>query len=164
MANHTQVLARYWRGLSQNHQRSKKKRSPTGILFGYGISDDYERYMHDDDEKGSRSIPARTKLGKRAAAIEKFPFLGTPLVLLGGLITVPFWGYRTTPLATIDLMLADLPRVEYGSDKITKADIEEAKERNVLLQERLKKGGGIGACMNKQVSTDYFMQSKLKGG
>lgn len=120
--------------------------------------------MHDDDEERSRSIPARTKLGKIAAAIEKFPFLGTPLVLFGGLITVPFWGYRTTPLAMIDLMLSDLPRVEYGKDRITQQDIQEAKEKNIQLQERLKKGKGIGANLNNQIGTEGFLKSKIKGG
>lgn len=120
--------------------------------------------MHDDDEERSRSIPARTKLGKVASTLEKFPSLGTPLVLFGGLITVPFWGYRNTPLALIDLMLADMPRVEYGQDKITKRDIEEAKERNKVLQERISRTGGIGANLNNQVNTSNFFKSKIKGG
>lgn len=122
--------------------------------------------MHDDDQERSRSIPARTKLGKRAAAIEKFPCLGTPLIAFCGLLTVPFWIYRQLPLALIDLMLTDLPRVEFGEEKITKADIEDAKERDKLMQERLKKGGGIGANLKNKVSdnTTYLQNKAKKGG
>ena len=151
-----------WRGLPYNHQRSKKKRTPAGILSGYGISDDYERYMHDDDEDGSRTIPSRTKLGKVASTLEKFPFLGNPLVLFGGLITVPFWGYRNTPLALIDLMLSDMPRVEYGKEKLTKRDFDETKVRQAKMEERIKKQGGLGINFAKQIDTNTFMQ-KLKG-
>jgi hypothetical protein len=119
--------------------------------------------MHDDDEERSRSIPARTKLGKRAAAIEKLPFLGTPLILFGGLITVPFWMYRKLPLALIDLMLTDQPRVEFGEEKITKADIEEAKIREQRMKERISKGNGIGLSMKNIVSNNSnFLQNKAK--
>lgn len=86
-------------------------------------------------------------------------------MLFGGLITVPFWGYRTIPLATIDVMLADSPRVEYGDgNKITKEDIENARERDNKLKERLKSNGGIGANLSNQVNTNKFIQGKLKGG
>ena len=119
--------------------------------------------MDDDDEKRSRSIPSRTKLGKRAAAIEKFPFLGQPLVLFGGLITIPFWTYNHTPAALIEVMLADLPRVEYiDPDKVTKEDIEEATRKTKAMQERVK-SRGLGASLGNRISTDAFMRGKLGG-
>lgn len=63
-------------------------------------------------------------------------------------------------------MLTDLPRVEFGEEKITKADIEDAKERDKLMQERLKKGGGIGANLKNKVSdnTTYLQNKAKKGG
>jgi hypothetical protein len=121
--------------------------------------------MHDDDQERSRSIPARTKLGKRAAAIEKFPCLGTPLIAFCGLLTVPFWMYRQLPLALIDLMLTDLPRVEFGEEKITTADIEEAKIRDKKMKERIKNGNRIGLSMKNLVSSNTaFLQNKAKKG
>ena len=62
-------------------------------------------------------------------------------------------------------MLTDLPRVEFGEEKITKADIEDAKERDKLMQERLKKGGGIGANLKNKVSDNAtYLQNKVKKG
>ena len=86
------------------------------------------------------------------------------MIIFGGIITVPFWGYRTIPLAMIDLMLSDLPRVEYGEGKITQRDIQETKERNARLQERLKRGGGIGVNLNNKIGAEGFLKSKIKGG
>ncbi len=139
----------------------KKKSNGTAILSGYGILDDYERYMDNNDEERSRSIPSRTKLGKRAAAIEKFPSFGTPLILFGGLITIPFWGYRTTSMASIDVMLADLPRVEYGQEKITPADIRKAEERQRELVNRIKTAG-IGAKLSNAVNARNYIHSKVR--
>lgn len=60
-------------------------------------------------------------------------------------------------------MISDLPRVEYGSDKITQEDIKEAREKNAKLQERLKQGKEIGASLSNQIGTENFLRSKIKG-
>ena len=73
--------------------------------------------------------------------------------------------YRNIPLAMIDLMLSDLPRVEFGKERITQEDIKEARLKDKLLQERLKKGGGIGANLKNKISNNTeFLQNKVKGG
>jgi hypothetical protein len=73
--------------------------------------------------------------------------------------------YRNLPLALIDMMLTDLPRVEFGEEKITQEDIKEARIKDQKLQERLKTGGGIGANLkNKVGSNAAFLKSKMKGG
>lgn len=65
----------------------------------------------------------------------------------------------------IDLMLSDLPRVEFGKERITQEDIKEARLKDKLLQERLKKGGGIGANLKNKISNNTeFLQNKVKGG
>ena len=64
----------------------------------------------------------------------------------------------------IDLMLADLPRVEYGKERITQADIEDAKIRQKRMKERIKREGCIGANLKNLVSNNSsFLQSKAKG-
>ena len=60
-------------------------------------------------------------------------------------------------------MLSDTPRVEYGKEKVTKRDFEEAKARQAKMEERIKKQGGLGINFAKQIDTNTFMQ-KLKGG
>lgn len=62
----------------------------------------------------------------------------------------------------IDLMTADLPRVEYGKEKLTKRDFEEAKIRQAKMEERMKKQGGLGINFAKQIDISSYMQ-KLKG-
>ena len=98
--------------------------------------------MDDNDEERSRGIPSRTGLGKRGSTIEKFPALGEPVVLFGGLITIPFWGYRTTPIALMDIMVADLPHVQYNYKK----QISKQQEDDLMLiakneQDKIKKKG-----------------------
>ena len=97
--------------------------------------------MEDSDEKTSRSIPSRSRIGKQASFIEKFPTYGQPLVLLGGLWTIPFWLYRNTPLAIIDVMISDLPRVQYGEEKVLTEEIKEAKNRTRELQKQINEKG-----------------------
>ncbi len=64
----------------------------------------------------------------------------------------------------MEVMMADLPRVEYiDPDKITKQDLEEAKRKTIALQERVKKNG-LGADLSKRLNTNAFIQSKMKGG
>lgn len=139
------------RGLSQNHHRSKKKSNGAGILVGYGVTDGYDDDMDDDDQKGSRGIPSRTGIGKRGSIIEKFPALGDPLVLFGGIITIPFWGYLNTPIALMDVMIADLPHVLYSPKRTS----DEAEESRVIvsrnINEEIKKKGlanALGVSFN----------------
>lgn len=134
------------RRLSQNHNRSKKKSNGAGILVGYGIADGYDNDMDDDDQKGSRGIPSRTGIGKKGAIIEKFPSLGNPLVLFGGIITIPFWGYLTTPLALMEVMMADLPHVQYNyKEKWSKQQEEDYLLVSRNMQREIKEKGLIGS-------------------
>ena len=84
-------------------------------------------------------------------------------MLFGGLVIIPFWVYDHTPAAIIDVMLADLPRVEYiDPDKITKQDMEEAKRKSLELQQHVKEHG-LGADLSKRINTGAFLRSKKKG-
>ena len=65
-------------------------------------------------------------------------------------------------MALIDLMLSDMPRVEYGKEKLTKRDFDETKVRQAKMEERIKKQGGLGVNLARQIDTNTFMQ-KLKG-
>lgn len=84
-----------------------------------------------------------------------------PLVLLGGLITIPFWGYRNLSLAYMDVMMADCPRVAYGEQKVTKKDIEDAKKRTEELREKTKKNG-LGVSLKNLVNSKAYINSKIK--
>ena len=71
--------------------------------------------------------------------------------------------YRNLPIAYIDLMLTDLPRVEYGEGRITEEDIREAKIKDQQIQERMKSGKGIGANFKNRVKNNAeFLQNKVK--
>lgn len=71
--------------------------------------------------------------------------------MFGGLITIPFWCYKNTPIAIIDVMLADLPRVEYTDpDKVTQKDIDRAQEKTNKITERVKKHG-LGVHLSNQI-------------
>lgn len=101
--------------------------------------------MDDDDEERSRGIPSRTGIGKRGAIIEKFPTLGNPLTIFGGLITIPFWGYLTTPIALMDVMIADLPHVQYNyKQKWTKSQEEDYLLVTRNMQKEIKEKGLSG--------------------
>lgn len=112
--------------------------------------------MDDDDEERSRSIPSRTRIGKQAAILEKFPSLAAPLSLFCGLITIPFWGYRNTSMAMLDVMISDLPHVEYRKEKILESDIEEAKKRTEQIQTRVK-SSGLGKKLSNKVNAEAFL-------
>ena len=65
-------------------------------------------------------------------------------------------------MAMADIMLSDLPRVEYRKEKITKADIDEAVERTKELQAQISKRG-LGISMKNIVKTeDYINKSGKK--
>ena len=63
-------------------------------------------------------------------------------------------------MATIDVMLSDLPRVEYGEDKITQKDIERANKKSEELKQRMAKHGSIGANLLNKINTNSYLQSK----
>ena len=89
--------------------------------------------------------------------------MGTPLVLLGGLITIPFWGYRHISMAMLDIMLADTPRVVYlDKKKITKKDIEEAEKKTRELQENIG-GKRLGIKLKNKIDTNQFIKQKING-
>lgn len=63
----------------------------------------------------------------------------------------------------LDIMMTDLPRVEYGKgDKITAKDIREAEEKNAELAASIKSRHGIGAKLTNLVNTKNYLQSKAK--
>lgn len=72
------------------------------------------------------------------------------------------WGYRNTPVALLEVMLSDLPRVVYNSGKITDNDIKEAEDRTKNLRERVKKHG-LGINFSNKVNTNDYVSSKIKG-
>ena len=167
MAYYPPFLAHEWRRLSPYCERSKKKSNGAGILSGYGITDEYASDMDSDDGEGSRGIPSRTRIGKKASVIEKFPILGEPLVLFGGLITIPFWGYRSLSIAYTDVMVADLPHVLYNTkERITDEDVQKANELHKQLQERKKNGVGLGLGsrfnLNNDVDASTYVQQHAK--
>jgi len=68
-------------------------------------------------------------------------------------------------MALMDIMLSDLPRVEYhpNDGHITQKDVEKAVEKQQKLDEhKLKIGGGIGAKLSNVVNTENFMKSKMR--
>lgn len=59
----------------------------------------------------------------------------------------------------IDVMLSDLPHIEYRKEKITKAAIDDAVQRTNKLQELTKKRG-LGVSLKNLVNTnDYIKKS-----
>ncbi len=64
-------------------------------------------------------------------------------------------------MASVDVMLADMPRVEYGQEKITPADIRKAEERQRVLANRVKTSG-IGAKLSNAVNTKNYIHSKVR--
>lgn len=156
-----------WRRLPISSDRSKKKSSGAGVLAGYGITDGYDNDLDDDDQERSRGIPSRTGLGKRGSIIEKFPTLGTPLTLFGGLITIPFWGYLNTPIALLEVMLSDLPHVMYHPPVATQEEMENRVIVSKQLREQIKKGGlrsvaGLNLNFNNIKKTDKSELMELK--
>ena len=63
-------------------------------------------------------------------------------MLLGGLITIPFWGYLNTPVAYLDVMMADLPHIQYNYNKnATKQQEEDAMIITKKMQQEVKSKG-----------------------
>ena len=116
--------------------------------------------MDDDDEEGSRGIPSRTRIGKKAALIEKFPYLGNDRFIFG--FRFPEYAYNETPLAKLDVMISDLPHVEYDkkkdpkNEKITQNKIDEAYKKSLEMREKLK-SGGLGLDLGKQINMNHFI-------
>lgn len=68
-----------------------------------------------------------------------------PLKLFGGIVNIPFWGLRNISCAMADIMISDLPHIEYDTkEHINKEDVDNAISRTKDLQNRTsKKGLGI---------------------
>ena len=108
----------------------------------YGVNAGYEKRLDDDDGKGSRIIPSRTYIGRKAAFLEKYPAYAAPLTLFWGLVNISEWGYRcvlTNP--QIDLMIADLPHILDCQDdrKTAKEPDEMSIELNRKSLEKFRK-------------------------
>lgn len=61
----------------------------------------------------------------------------------------------------LDIIMADLPRVEYGKERITSADIKKAEEKQKEITNRVKKSG-LGAKLSNAVNTKNYLQSKAR--
>ena len=155
-------------GSAEYRHGSKKKSTGAGILAGYGIADGYDDDVDNDDEERSRGIPSRTSIGKRGSIIEKFPSLGQPLVLFGGLITIPFWGYLNAPVALLEVMMSDLPHVMYHPNKpLSKEEEENRRIVSRHMNDVIKKEGisALGLNLNfdgKKVIDGDALLSDLK--
>lgn len=62
----------------------------------------------------------------------------------------------------LDIMMSDMPRVEYGKEKITASDIQDAERKNRDIVNRAKKGKGIGANLSKMVNAKNFLTAKAR--
>lgn len=62
----------------------------------------------------------------------------------------------------IDVMLADMPRIEYAKDKnhVTIKDVQKAEEKNKKIEERVK-AHGIGANLMNKIDTNAFVKAKM---
>lgn len=61
-----------------------------------------------------------------------------PLTLFWGLIVIEKWGYRQMSNAMIDIMSADVPRVDYGKKKVSEADLKQFEEDNKCVGQKNK--------------------------
>lgn len=75
-------------------------------------------------------------------------------------MTIPFWVYDHTPAAVIEVMMADLPRVEYINDdkKITDDDVKKAEEKARKIAMRTK-GNGLGIKVPHRTDGKLNIQS-----
>jgi hypothetical protein len=63
-------------------------------------------------------------------------------VLLSGLITIPFWGYMTMPIAYMEIMLSDLPHVQYHpKQKFSKEYTDAVVTVQQDMQKKIKEKG-----------------------
>ena len=91
----------------------------------YGVIGGDDDDLENDDKERSRGIPSRTEIGRLSAFGEKHGWALAPLNIF--IFHIPHWGYRNMSNAKIEIMMLDLPRVEYGNtkNKTTKKDIAE---------------------------------------
>jgi hypothetical protein len=63
-------------------------------------------------------------------------------VLFGGLVTIPFWGYLNSPIAYMNVMMADLPHIQYNYKKnVTKQQEDDAMLITRKMQQEVKSKG-----------------------
>lgn len=102
--------------------------------FSVGKSD--EDNEHDNDDSGSRAIPARTFIGARAAIGKDHAWILEPLFLFWGLITIPEFMYRFKgSVAKYELMLLDVARVVYDKEPKEKQNKKKADAESIRLNE-----------------------------
>ena len=56
----------------------------------------------------------------------------------------------------LDIMMSDLPRVQYGDRKITSDDMIKANKRTEEIRMRVK-SGGLGLSLSNQVDSQKFI-------
>lgn len=95
-----------------------KKSSSAGLLDEYHIADRNEGYDNDDEEGGSDYFPSRTFYGAGWESAKDHSWMMRPLLLLGGLICVPMYGYNwVMTLAQLELIGNDKPLSLFKRDK-----------------------------------------------
>lgn len=75
------------------------------------------------------------------------------MVLFGGLITIPFWGYRSLPIAMTELMLTDLPHIKYhNKETYTEEEQKMLIDISQDRQKKIKEGGLAAMGLNLNLS------------
>lgn len=97
-------------------ETAKKKSSYKCLRKSYNIGIRDENDINVDDKRRNRIYPSRTFIGIKAFFGEKHPWALKPLVLFGGLISIPEFTYRfVLSQAKIEIMSIDIPYTDYNS-------------------------------------------------
>lgn len=75
-------------------------------------------------------------------------------MLFGGLITIPYWGYRNLSLAMTEIMLSDLPHIKYhNKETYTQEQQQMITDLSRDRQKKIKQNGLSGIGLNLDFST-----------
>jgi hypothetical protein len=75
---------------------------------------------------------------------------------------LPEYAYNETSIAKLEIMIADLPHVEYErhnkgkEEKITQKKIDEAYQKSLEMRDQLKQRG-LGLDFGKQINMNHFI-------
>ena len=74
-------------------------------------------------------------------------------MLFGGLITIPYWGYRNLSLAMTEIMLSDLPHIKYNNKETYTQEYQQMlTDLSRDRQNKIKKHGLAGIGLNLDLS------------
>jgi len=74
-------------------------------------------------------------------------------VLFGGLITIPYWGYRNLSVAMTEIMLSDLPHIKYhNKETYTQEQQQMITDLSRDRQKKIKQNGLAGIGLNLDFS------------